>query len=201
MCHRTPAHRSRSHSCPTLDVDAIIAIASYADFTVLEKRMRELGFKESRAEGAPICRWLNEGLVLDLMPTDPAILGFSNRWHRPALEHAQKFQIGDHEIRIISPPYFIATKLEAFRDRGKNDFGMSHDLEDIITVIDGRAELADEISLSEPELKRHLSEEFRTLLENPHFRDALPGLLLPDAASQQRITIVRDRIQRIIDTV
>ena len=183
---------------PTLDVDAIVAIASYADFTVLENRMRELGFHESHAEGAPICRWLNEGLVLDLMPTDSTILGFSNRWYRPALENSQKAQLGDHEIRVITAPYFLATKLEAFHGRGNNDFG-SHDLEDIITVIDGRAELADEISLSEPGLKQYLSEEFRMLLATPQFRDALPGHLLPDAASQQRIGIVLRRIQQIID--
>ena len=65
---------------PTLDVDAIIAIASYAEFTLLENRMRELGFRESHAEGAPICRWLFGDLILDLMPTDSKIPGFGNHW-------------------------------------------------------------------------------------------------------------------------
>ena len=118
---------------PTLDVDAIVAIASYAEFTLLENRLRQLGFRESRAEGAPICRWLHGDLILDLMPTDASILGFSNRWYRPALENAQKVRIGDYEIQIITVPYFPATKLEAFHGRGKNDFHMSHDLEDILT--------------------------------------------------------------------
>src|ERR1700722_2053365 len=47
---------------PTLDVDAIIAIASYAEFTELESRLRSLGFHQSLAEGAPICRWLSGDL-------------------------------------------------------------------------------------------------------------------------------------------
>ena len=68
---------------PTLDVDAIIAIASYAEFTQLGIRLRDLGFRHSLAEGAPICRWLNGDLILDLMPTDPSILGFSNIWYGP----------------------------------------------------------------------------------------------------------------------
>lgn len=51
---------------PTLDVDAIVAISSYADFTLLENHMRQLGFHESHAEGAPVCRWISGDLILDL---------------------------------------------------------------------------------------------------------------------------------------
>jgi hypothetical protein len=36
---------------------------------------------------------------------------------------------------------FVATKFEAFHGRGNNDHLASHDLEDIITVVDGRPEL------------------------------------------------------------
>ena len=73
---------------PALDVDAIIAIGSYLEFTLLEGRLRELGFHQSQAEGAPICRWTSGDLILDLMPTDSSILGFSNRWYQPALKNA-----------------------------------------------------------------------------------------------------------------
>ena len=182
---------------PTLDVDAIVAIASYAEFTLLENRMRELGFRESRAEGAPICRWLHGDLILDLMPTDAAILGFSNRWYGPALEKAQRTRMGEYEIRVITAPYFLATKLEAFHGRGKNDFRMSHDLEDIVTVIDGRPELVDEVRLAAADLQNFLREEFRALLSNRDFREALPGHLLPDAASQQRLGLVVKRMQEL----
>jgi hypothetical protein len=95
---------------PTLDVDVIVEAASYVEFTVLEQRLRRLGFHESRAEGAPVCRWLSGDSILDFMPVDASILGFSNRWYRPALENAKKVKIGDHEIRVISAPYFFATK-------------------------------------------------------------------------------------------
>src|SRR5271169_3385245 len=49
----------------TLDVDAIVAIASYAEFTELEPWLRELGFHQPLAESAPICRWQHEELILD----------------------------------------------------------------------------------------------------------------------------------------
>jgi predicted nucleotidyltransferase len=184
---------------PTLDVDAIIAIASYAEYALLEHRLRELGFRESHAEGAPICRWLSGDLILDLMPTDSSILGFGNPWYRPALENAQRTKIGEYEIRLITAPYFLATKLEAFRGRGKNDF-RSHDLEDIVTVIDGRTEIVDEVRLTAADLQKYLSEQLKALLSSRDFLDALPGHLLPDAASQQRLSLVMKRMKELVVT-
>ena len=49
------------------------------------------------------------------------------------------------EIRIVTAPYFLATKLEAFKGRGKGDFLGSHDLEDFVSVVDGREALLLEI--------------------------------------------------------
>jgi predicted nucleotidyltransferase len=183
---------------PTLDVDAIVAIGSYADFTLLENQMSDLGFHESHAEGAPICRWISGDLILDLMPTDASILGFGNRWYHPALENAQRAQIGEYEIRLITAPYFLATKLEAFHGRGRNDFRMSHDLEDIVTVVDGRPEITEEVHDAPADLQRYLGDEFRALLSNRDFLEALPGHLLPDSASQQRLGLVMNRMQQFL---
>jgi predicted nucleotidyltransferase len=184
---------------PTLDVDAIVAIASYAEFTLLENRLRELGFRESHAEGSPICRWLHGDLILDLMPTDTSILGFSNRWYGRALDNAKSVTLGEYEARVITAPYFLATKLEAFHGRGKNDFRMSHDLEDIVTIVDGRVEVVGEVRSSATDLRDYLREEFRALLSNPDFLEALSGHLLPDAASQQRIRLVMKRMQQLVE--
>jgi predicted nucleotidyltransferase len=183
---------------PTFDVDAIVATGSYAEFTVLENRLRELGFHHSHTEGAPICRWFCGDLILDLMPTDSSILGFSNIWYRAAFENAERTRIGGLEIRIITAPYFLATKLEAVHGRGRNDFRLSHDLEDIVTVIDGRAELAEEVRTAPPELRKYLRGEFRDLLSNRDFLEARPGHLLPDAASQQRLQLVMKRMQQLV---
>jgi hypothetical protein len=183
---------------PTLDVGAIVAIGSYVEFTLLENRLRDLGFRQPHSEGTPTCRWAIGDLILDLMPTDSSILGFGNRWYSPALEHAQKTRIGGYEIRMITAPYFLATKLEAFHTRGKNDFRMSHDLEDIVTVTDGRPELVDEVHLSPADLQEYLGDQFRDLLSNRDFLEALPGHLLPDAASQERFGLVIRRMKQLI---
>jgi hypothetical protein len=40
---------------------------------------------------------------------------------RPALGNAQRTKISGYEIRLITAPYFLATKREAFRGRGNSD--------------------------------------------------------------------------------
>jgi predicted nucleotidyltransferase len=182
---------------PTFDVDVIAEITSYADYATFSERLRALGFREDTRRGAPLCRWLIDEMKLDVMPIEERILGFTNRWYRAAMDaaHETELQAG-LRIRVVTAPYFLATKLEAFRGRGKGDYANSHDLEDLLTVIDGRESIVQEIA-DTPALRSYLAEQFRALLETPAFLDALPGYLLPDVSSQGRVPILRDRIQQM----
>ena len=182
----------------TLDVDAIAEIGSNAEYTAFGERLRALGFSEDTGEGAPLCRWVHSGTILDVMPLDERILGFSNRWYRVAMEAATTHQLfRDLEIRVVTAPYFLATKMEAFRGRGRGDFLASHDLEDLIFVIDGRSTIVEEVQAATPLLREHLHTEIAGLLGAPGFIDALPGYLLPDAASQARIGTVLRRLKAV----
>ena len=183
---------------PTLNVDAIVQVASYTELMALEVRLRQLGFEQPHVEGAPLCRWTYGDLILDLMPTDSTILGFSNRWYPQALENAGTAEVGDQKVRLISAPYFLATKLEAFHGRGQFDYRMSRDVEDMVTVVDGRPEIVAEVQQAATSLQQYLSGEFSTFLSDRDFLEALPGHLLPDAVNQQRIRIVLDRMQQIV---
>ena len=74
------------------------------------------------------------------MPLDEKILGFSNLWYQPALDSAVVRELEpDLRVRVVTAVYFCATKLGAFAGRGKNDYQSSHDLEDLMAVVDGRA--------------------------------------------------------------
>jgi hypothetical protein len=141
---------------PTVDVDAIVEIASYAELVALEVLLRQLGFDQPHVECAPLCRWIQGDLILDLMPTDSSILGFTNRWYSQALENAETVEVGEHKIRLISASYFLATKLEAFHGRGQFDYRMSRDIEDIVTVLDGRQEIVAEVQRSTASLRQYL---------------------------------------------
>lgn len=183
---------------PTSDVDAITEITSYADYTSFSERLGELGFYVDTREGAPLCRWLNEGTTLDVMPLNEEILGFSNRWYTAAIESAQGYELepGLH-IRVVIAPYFCATKLEAFRARGKGDYRSSRDIEDLIAVVDGRAELVNELRSAPVDVRSYIAGAISKMLQTNEFIDALPGHLSHDAASQSRISSLLERLNYI----
>ena len=184
---------------PTTDVDAIVDVTSYAKYTSLAERLRELELAEDTTPGAPLCRWRRDDVVVDIMPIDPDILGFSNRWYPAAIKTAQTWRIAQHDVRIVTPALFIATKLEAFRGRGGDDIALSHDLEDIVTVVDGRPEIVEELSVASADVRTYVAAEIGSLLRNADFVDALPGFLLPDAASQDRRPLVEERLKALSD--
>jgi hypothetical protein len=160
---------------PTFDVDAIAEITSYADYAAFSEKLRKLGFTEDASEGAPICRWKQATTTLDVMPLDERILGFSNRWYKPAMDSAQERDLETKlRIRVVTAVYFCATKLEAFRKRGQNDFLASHDLEDFIAVIDGRPELVSEVRAASEDVRAYIASEIGKLLGTRAFVDLFP---------------------------
>jgi hypothetical protein len=164
----------------TLDVDAIAEITTYREYAAFGERLGALGFRVDTCEGAPLCRWVQGTTILDVMPLDEHILGFSNRWYRAAMASAVSQQISeDLKIRVLAAPLFLATKLEAFKGRGHGDFFGSRDLEDLTAVVDGRPSLINEVNDGTTDLRAYISYEIRTLLATPGFGDALPGYLFP----------------------
>jgi hypothetical protein len=181
-------------------VDVIAEIGSYADYLIFSERLRALGVQEDSREGAPVCRWVCGSLMLDVMPLDEKILGFSNRWYRDAMQAAVVVTISEGlNVRAITAPYFLATKLEAFHGRGQQDYFASHDLEDLIAVVDGRAALLNEVTEAPERLRKFIGNSIHKLLTQPRFQDALPGYALPDAASQARISLLVKRLESLAE--
>lgn len=181
---------------PTQDVDVIAEVGSLTDYYRLAEGLREAGFVEDQSPGAPLCRWRAPEVILDVMPTEEHVFGFGNRWYRPALANAQLIGLPTGQrIRVVTAPYFLATKLEAFAGRGGDDYLASPDLEDIVTLVDGRAELAGEVAQADADLRQFLARRLSTLLATPPFLEALSAHLPPDAASQARVPILLDRIR------
>lgn len=182
----------------TQDVDVVTEAASLDDYQRLSKRLRARGFKEDQRSDAPVCRWVAEGLVLDVMPTNPAIPGFGNVWYQSAIDHAAIVQLSKgQQIRMVTAPCFLATKLAAFDGRGEGDYLMSHDIEDIVSVLDGRPETVGEVQAADEALRAHLGARFTALLSDSDFRAALPGHLPSDSVSQARVSLVLSRMTAI----
>ena len=117
---------------PTDDVDVLIEILNYSYRVELEEKLRSIGFSHDIESGV-ICRYQIKGIIVDIMPTNDPSIGFSNIWYPEGFENAINYQIDERSnIKILSAPYFIATKLEAHKDRGQNDGRTSQDFEEII---------------------------------------------------------------------
>jgi hypothetical protein len=163
---------------PTEDVDAIVEVATLAAYHRLAEQLQQKGFKQTMEDNTPPFRWYWNRLQLDLVPLDEKLLGFANPWYRSAYDAALITTVADGlNLKHLSAAYFLATKFEAFKDRGRNDVYLSHDLEDILTVIEGRASIAADVAAAPPDVKSHVSSSVRRLLAHPHLRNALPGLL------------------------
>jgi len=183
---------------PTKDVDVIIETSNRSGFNRFEESLRKAGCHQILDDDPPIiCRWRINSVVVDVMPCDETILGFSNQWYKAAVKNYHLINLRGVEIKVVAAPYFLATKVEAFRGRGNNDFMASHDLEDIITVLDGRSEIVAEIKAAEVSLREYLAGDFKAWLQSRDFINALPGLLAPDPSSQARLSVVIFRMTEI----
>ena len=153
---------------PTDDVDVIIEILNYVDRMELEEKLRSIGFTNDIESGI-ICRYKIQGIIVDIMPTNDASIGFTNKWYPDGFANAINHQIDEMlTVKILSAPYYIATKLEAHKSRGNNDGRTSHDFEDIIYILENRATIWKEMNNAGESVKEYLQSEFLILLENPN---------------------------------
>jgi predicted nucleotidyltransferase len=183
---------------PTEDVDLVVQATVLREYHAAESALKARGFVQDMSADAPICRWRIGMITVDVMPMEKSVLGFANRWYPLAVATAQSFALPNGKvIKLVIAPVFVATKLEAVADRGKGDFLFSHDLGDIIAIVDGRDGLLEECSQAAPELKAYLQIKFAELINNPSFRQALSGHLSPDAASQTRLPLLERRFDAL----
>ncbi|MEX1166038.1 MAG: hypothetical protein WEK74_04080 [Hydrogenophaga sp.] len=156
----------------TEGVDIVAQALTMHDYHAVEKRIWAQGFSNDMRPDAPICRWVYKNVTLDVMPSVKEILGFANRWYPLAISTAQTMTLPSGlQTKLIAAPVFIATKLEAFNDRGRDangepDFLVSHDMEDIVAVTDRRPELLVECEAMPVELRAYLAVAFTRLLAN-----------------------------------
>lgn len=182
----------------TQDVDCIIEISSYVDLVKLEEELRKLKFSNDRYEGAPICRWIYDGVKVDVMPTHQGVMGFSNRWYPDGMKNKIEIELPDGiKIFILSPEYYLATKFEAHRGRGGNDLRTSHDFEDIIYVLDNNDNMTNIIKANANDiLKQYLKEQCILLINNNNIMESI-GCMLPIGSQEERIHYIYEIIKEI----
>lgn len=183
----------------TLDIDCIVEVISRVEYYSIVEKLNTKGFRVDASTNIT-CRYKKGELILDVMPTDEKILGFTNQWYVDGVRNKVKTEIGNNLfISIFSVPYFIASKLEAFKGRGNNDLQGSHDIEDIVTVFDGDPEISTAIRTSPSGVREYLKNEIGHLLGDEDFKSCIEGHISDRLNISNRKNVILRRMEEIIN--
>lgn len=179
---------------PTYDVDIVVEATSPATYLAISDRLRARGFAEDRDDPPIICRWRHGPHRIDVMPVDGTFMGFRGARFHAVRARPWELDLGEVVILVARAPELVATKIEAFFDRGDGDFVVSKDMEDILSLVNGRDELVAEVADAPHGVRRFVAATVETWLDDASFLDALPGQLAGDDA---RLPLVIARLRAI----
>ncbi len=181
----------------TIDIDVVLDIVTDPGQIMLEEKLGSAGFKHDMSDRAPRCRWIINNIKVDILSLKDRFSGMNLKWLQETVSMPLEIKEEETVFKIASPACFIAMKLEAFKDRGNADYLGSRDIEDVISVIDGRSSIVEEIKSSDPQVVKFISKTIAELLQKNEFTASISGHLMPDPASQKRRLIVIERLNRI----
>ena len=180
---------------PTADIDLTVILAGFGEWVRLQEELATLSIYPD-PYGPTICRYKLKDIPIDIIPAENSLIGPSNRWYKSGFENLQTMSVHGETIQILSAPCFLATKFEAFKDRG-NDYRTSHDIEDIIYVIDNRTTIVDEIAQSPAEIRQFLQKELKSIFQKGLMDEVLAAHIHP-LMLEERLPIVQEKINQIL---
>ncbi len=184
---------------PTDDIDILVELLNYQGYTKVEEKLRIKGFVND-VNSKVICRYKIQGITVDVMPTDEKILGFSNLWYPHGYKKAVRYQLAEKiVIKIFKPEYFLASKLEAFKNRGNNDGRTSTDFEDIIYILNNRSAIWKEFHESDQAVKSYLKTEFTSLFKNKYLEEWISSNL--EFTERKRSKFIIDGIDGFLSAI
>lgn len=169
---------ARGEVRPTDDIDVVIEIINRGSHVEIEEKLRSIGFIND-VESGVICRYQYHDIIVDIMPDDDKILGFTNIWYKDGIKNSIDFELkSDLRINIFHVSYFLASKFEALKTnrRGK-DYRYNSDFEDIIYVFDNLSDVLEKIKESEDSVVTYLKKSIVKLLERPYIEEEIAANL------------------------
>ena len=180
---------------PTADIDLTLNVVNLNTWTSIQTDLAKLGFHPDPF-GHSICSYKYKDIPVDIMAAEDGPLGPTNRWYKVGFKDLWQVKVKSEFIKILKAPCYLATKFEAFNNRGK-DFRTSHDMEDIIYILDNRLEIVKEINNSPIEVKEFIQSELKKIIDQSMLNEVLEAHIHP-LIIEQRIAIVKERIFQIL---
>lgn len=170
------AKLSHAEVRPTKDVDLVTDAITYGDLDRFAAELFRNGFYQT-SEDNVMCRFRWQDLIVDVMSKTAVGWAPSNRWIELGYGRAENVTVAGRTFKILPLPYFLATKFAAFHGRGAKDARMSHDLEDLVTVLDGGTQWIAQVQAADLEVRTFLCAEFQAILKDVRLQDAILGNL------------------------
>jgi hypothetical protein len=123
-------------------------------------------------------------------------IGFVNRWYKEALACSMDCQVDTTTtIRIFSAVYFVASKLEAYHNRGKEDCRFDNDFADVIYIVANRDCFVEELQTAPDKVQNFIVKSIKELV----VKDIEECILAlgPNIGGQQGTTRTYQRLQQI----
>ena len=180
---------------PTADIDMTLNVVNLSNWSVLQEKLASLGFHPDPF-GHAICTYKFKDIPVDIMPAEDGPLGPANKWYKLGFDNLWTVKAKEVDIKILPAPCYLATKFEAFNNRG-TDYRTSHDFEDIIYIIDNRTSIVEEVRNTLPEIKSYLQSELSKLENNSNYEEILSAHIHPLIIAD-RAPIVKEKINQIV---
>lgn len=178
----------------TYDVDCVVDSSTYQEYNEFVQELYSKHFRNDQSEGAPMCRFVHQGEIVDVMPIDDTQIGESNRWYRSGFRHRVPLEIGRGKmIYIMSVPFYLATKLEALHSRGGSDYRGAKDFEDIVYVLNSCPDVARQIAECNDDIViKYLIKEFSTMCTRQNIREEIESAMLEDNRELYVLSAMKD---------
>jgi hypothetical protein len=182
---------ARGEVRPTDDVDVVVELVNLGSYAILEEDLRAIGFNHDMFSSV-ICRYKYHDIVIDIMPTDEHILGFTNIWYKDGLQNSISYDLEDNlRIQIFTLPYFLGSKFEALKsERHGKDYRYNSDFEDIIYIFDNRINIKNELIESENDVRNYLQKSISELLKRPYIEEEIVSNLEYSSSNQRKDRIL-----------
>jgi hypothetical protein len=153
-------------------VDFFLEIATLSELEDLRLQLRQQGFQQS-AEDPVLCRFRLDDIRVDVMATRELAWAPANPWFEPGLQHLWKAVWDGIDFHLLSAPFFLATKLSAFNSRGGSDPRASHDIEDMVYVLQHREGIGAELAAAPEPVRVFLNTFAKRVLEEIIWQEAV----------------------------